>query len=204
MAERGIPVEDNTWSWERIARFLYEGAMLKRTYRTGYSFLGKGKETVAAHTFGVLLIGFVLASRIRGVDLDRVIRLCMVHDLPEARTGDANAVHKRYVTIDEDLAVEDMVRDLPVGGEIRELLREFEEGESLEARVARDADQLDMLLSLKEQMDTGSDDARIWIPHVKARLKTPEAMVLAEAMLSEHWAAWWMSELIGDQGPDGE
>ncbi len=196
-------MDENTWSWERIARFLYEGAMLKRTYRTGYSFLGKGKETVAAHTFGVVLIGFILGRKVNGVDLDRVIRLCLVHDLPEARTGDANAVHKRYVSINEDRAIEDMIRDLPVGEEIHSLLREFEGGETLESQVARDADQLDMLLSLKEQMDTGSDDARIWIPHVKARLRTSEALALADAMLSEHWAAWWMSELIGEQDPDG-
>ncbi len=187
------------WDLQRVARFLYEGAMLKRTYRTGYSFLGQGKETVASHTFGVMLIGFILAKQVKEADPNKVILMCLLHDLPEARTGDANAVHKRYVTIHEEKAIEDMVRDLPVGDEVSTLLEEYHKGETIEAKLARDADQLDMILSLKEQMDTGSKDARIWIPHVKARLKTKEAKALAEAMLDEHWAAWWMSELIGDR-----
>ncbi|MEF3168376.1 MAG: hypothetical protein K6360_03445 [Deltaproteobacteria bacterium] len=36
----------------RIARFLFEGSMLKRTWGTGYAFLGQGRESVAAHSFG--------------------------------------------------------------------------------------------------------------------------------------------------------
>ncbi len=183
--------------FKRLARFLYEGAMLKRTYRTGYSFLGRGKENVASHTFGVMLIAYVLARDTREADMEKVLQMCLFHDLPEARTGDANAVHKRYVTVHEDKAVKDMVRGLPGGEEISSLLEEFRAGESLEAMLARDADQLDMILSLKEQMDTGAADASAWIPQVRARLRTRKARELAEAMLSEHWASWWMSELAG-------
>ena len=179
----------------RLARFLFEGMMLKRTWRTGYAFLGQGRESVAAHTFGVMFIAYVL-SRVcdREVDLERLLLLCMLHDLPEARTGDANAVHKRYVTIHEDAAVKDMLAGLPGAGEIRALLEEWNRGESLEAQIARDADQLDMLLSLKEHSDIGSSDAMMWIPHVRARLTTPWGKELAESVLDEHWASWWMAQ----------
>ncbi|NDY43624.1 HD domain-containing protein [Dissulfurirhabdus thermomarina] len=185
-----------TGEWRRLARFLFEGAMLKRTWRTGYAFLGQGRESVAAHSFGMALIGWMLARRHGGADAARVIQLCLVHDLPEARTGDANAVHKRYVTLDEAAAVADMTRDLPGGGEIADLLAEWRAGETVEAALARDADQLDMLLSLKVHLDTGSPDAGRWIPHVRARLRTETGRALARAILEENWASWWMEELL--------
>ncbi len=185
----------------RLARFLFEGAMLKRTWRTGYAFLGQGRESVAAHTFGVALIGLVLASRFQEeLDLEKLLKLCLFHDMPEARTGDANAVHKRYVTRNEVAAARDLTRGLPGGNEVMELIEEFRAGSSLEAVIARDADQLDMIISLKEHMDTGSKDASVWLPHVEKRLVTSQARELAGAITSEHWAAWWMNELIGESG----
>ena len=39
---------------DRIAEFLFETMLLKRVHRTGYQFLGPGKESVAEHTFGVM------------------------------------------------------------------------------------------------------------------------------------------------------
>ncbi len=190
---------------QRIARFLFEGSMLKRTWRTGYAFLGQGRESVAAHTFGVMFFAFVLGRRFQEIDMERLLCMCLVHDLPEARIGDANAVHKRYVVRQEEKAVEDMIKGLPDGEFIAGLIEEFNRGESQEAVLARDADQLDMLLSLKEHLDTGSPDAAIWIPYVRQRLKSRPAQELAEKILDEHWASWWMSELLGDkyweQGP---
>jgi len=184
--------------WTRSARFLFEGSMLKNTMRTGYSFLGKGQESVAAHTFGMTLAAMVLARSRQGINMEKLLKLCLLHDLPEARTGDANAVHKLYIVIDEQAAVRDMVKGLPGGEEITELLDEYRRCETEEAILAHDADQIDMLLSLKEHYDTGSTDAALWMPHVMARLQTREAEALAEAILGEHWAGWWMRQLLGE------
>lgn len=171
--------------------------MLKRTWRTGYAFLGQGRESVADHTFGTMLMAFILAKGETNIDELKLLKLCLIHDLPEARTGDANAVHKRYVTRDEDKAVSHMTKDLSCGDEIATLFQEFQAKSSKEAVLAHDADQLDMILSLKMHLDTGSDDAMRWLPHVKRRLITPKAKALADAILQEHWACWWMNELIG-------
>ncbi len=179
-----------------LARFLFEGAMLKRIWRTGYAFLGKGQESVAAHSYGVTLIALMLANDMPGIDIERLLKLCIVHDLPEARTGDANAVNKLYVNIDEEAAVSDMVKGFDQAGFIAELISEYRKCESAEAVLAHDADQLDMLFSLKEHMDTGSEDASRWIPFVMARLKTKRARSLARALLKEHWANWWMERLL--------
>ena len=179
----------------RTARFLFEAMMLKRTWRTGYAFLGKGKESVAAHTYGMLVIAYMMSKlSTEPVNLERLLLLCLLHDLPEARTGDANAVQKKYLEIFEDRAIDHMTRGLLGGEEIKEVLKEWKAGVTLEARIARDADQLDMLVSLKEKMDQGSADAGMWISHVMKRLRTDCARRLARAILDEHWSSWWMEE----------
>ncbi len=179
-----------------LAKFLFEGAMLKRIWRTGYAFLGKGHESVAAHSYGVALIALMLANDMPDIDMEKLLKLCIVHDLPEARTGDANAVNKLYVKIDEEAAVSDMIKGLDRADFIAKLISEYRKCKTPEAVLAHDADQLDMLFSLKEHMDTGSDDASRWIPFVMARLKTKRARSLAKALLKEHWASWWMERLL--------
>ncbi len=191
----------NSEKREGAASFLFECSLLKRIMRTGYAFLGQGAESVASHTFGVAMAALMLVeiSPDRAeIDVEKLLKFCLFHDIPEARTGDANAVNKLYVRIDEDAAIRDMTEGRPGGGSIRKLLKEYREGKSPEARLVHDADQIDMLISLKEHLDTGSSDAAVWIPHVKARLRTAEALSLAESILDEHWSGWWMRQLIGD------
>ena len=125
-----------------IINFLFEAGMLKKTPRTGYQFLGSGQESVAEHTFRTAIIGYILSLEEK-TDPHKTILMCLFHDLPEARTGDHNYVNKNYVQIDEDKAVADMSRDLYFGDVIRDLTREFNQGATPEARISRDADQLD-------------------------------------------------------------
>ncbi|HFB83266.1 MAG TPA: HD domain-containing protein [Thermodesulfatator sp.] len=91
---------------------------------------------------------------------------------------------------------------MPFGDRIRELLSEYRTGQSREALLAHDADQLDMLLSLKEQQDLGNPYAPRWIKFVKRRIKTPEARRLAEAICETDWASWWLDKFVerGDEG----
>ncbi len=194
--------EDNQ-DMKRVARFIFEAAMLKRTWRTGYAFLGTGRESTAAHSFSTAFIAMLLGSMVPEADSNRLVLMALIHDLPEARTGDANAVHKLYVKRDEARAFRDAVEGLKCAGELLELYREYEEGRSLEARLARDADQIDMLISLKEQVDCGNPDAASWIPFVEKRLVTPEAKRLSASIRDTHWAAWWM-ESFDDSGYKGK
>ncbi len=176
----------------RLVNLMFEAAMLKRTFRTGYAFLGTGRESSAAHSFSTAFIAMLLGKMVPGADPCRLVLMALIHDLPEARTGDANAVHKLYVKRDEERAFRDAVDGLSFGHDLLALYREYEEGRSLEARLARDADQIDMLISLKEQLDCGNNNAAQWVPFVEKRLVTPEAKKLAERIKSSHWSAWWM------------
>lgn len=165
--------------------------MLKRTPRSGWQFLGAGSESVAEHTFRTTVIAYVLARMDGEADCGRVLELSLVHDLPEARTGDLNYVNQKYVTADEALAADDMSAGLPFGDELRGLLLEYRAAQSPESILAHDADQLEMLLELKEHMDRGIPGAADWTPFVLRRLRTDTARQLARRILDEDSASWW-------------
>lgn len=179
---------------KRIANFLFEAGMLKRTPRTGFQFLGSGAESVAEHVFRTVYIGYTLGHLAKDVDKERLMKMCLFHDLPEARTGDLNYVNKKYVTADEEKAVNDLAKTLPFGSEIRELIFEFMEGKTLEAKLAYDADQLEIILALKEYKDLGNTYADEWLSFAAKRLKTDIARELAETILETDSSLWWFSD----------
>jgi len=179
---------------KNIANFLFEAGMLKRTPRSGFQFLGTGAESVAEHIFRTSYIGYVLGKQAKNVNVDRLIKMCLFHDLPEARTGDLNYVNKKYVEANEKGAIEDLAQTLPFGNEIRELILEFIEGKTEEARLARDAYQLEMILALKEYKDVGNKYADEWLQFSLKRLQTDIARDLAKVILETDSSMWWFSD----------
>ena len=176
---------------KNIAHFLFELGMLKRTPRTGFQFLGSGAETVAEHIFRTAMIGYTLARLDGQADSGRVVLLCLFHDVPEARTGDLNYVNKKYVRADENRAVEDLARTLPFGDDYRALHAEFVARGTREALIAHDADQLEMILALKEHKDLGNRYADEWYPFSVRRLQTEVAKSLAETIWTTDSSRWW-------------
>lgn len=177
-----------------IADFLFEVGMLKRTPRSGFQFLGTGSETVAEHSLRAAVIGYVLARMSDQLNKERVVLMCLFHDLVEARTGDLNYVNKKYVKADEDSAVRDMTVNLPFGQEIRSLTQEFNDRKTPEAEAAHDADQIEMILQLKELGDLGNRYAPEWISAAVKRLRTDGGRRLARSILNTDFAAWWFKE----------
>jgi len=179
---------------KNLANFFFEVGMLKRTPRTGFQFLGSGAESVAEHSFRTAVIGYTLAMMDGQVDVGQVLQLCLFHDIPEARTGDLNYVNKKYVKVAEKQAVDDLARTLPFGKEYQRTMAEFAAGDSPEALLAHDADQLEMILALKEYKDLGNRYADEWYPFAVRRLKTDLARRLAETVWSTDSTRWWFDE----------
>lgn len=179
--------------YRKIIEFFFELGMLKKTPRSGFQFLGSGGESVADHSFRMAMIGFALARLDTNVDPFKVICMCLVHDLPEARIGDQNYVNKRYVTVDESAAMADLADSLPFGGELKSLLKEYRDSQTDEARLVHDADQLDLILELKEQSDLGNSYASKWIYFARQRLLTSTAKEIAEQILSTDSTDWWFN-----------
>jgi putative hydrolase of HD superfamily len=85
----------------------------------------------------------------------------------------------------------DLAKDLPFGDEILALSQEFKNGNSLEARLSRDADQLDLILELKEQLDLGNKYASDWLGYALERLHTESARKMAQEILETDSTDWW-------------
>ena len=176
---------------KRIADLLFEARMLRHIPRSGFQFLGAGRESVAEHVYSTTFIACVMARMHPELDGLKLVSLCLVHDLPEARTGDLNAVQKAYVRADESKAVADAFEGVPFGGELRALIEEYNAGASPEARLAHDADQISLILELKDLKDIGYRPPDDWLPHVLARLQTETGKALAQAVLDTRRDSWW-------------
>lgn len=176
---------------KRIAELLYEACFLKHLPRSGYQYLGTGKESVAEHVYCTMFIAFVMAQLEPDVDTQRLITMCLLHDFPETRTGDLNYVQKKYVNADEKSALSDALKDLPFGPEMENLITEYNAGETVEACLAHDADQLALIIDLQSLKDVGYQTPQTWLPHVEKRLKTQLGQKLANAISNENWDGWW-------------
>ncbi len=177
-----------------IVDFLFELMMLKRTPRTGYQFLGCGAESVAEHSFGVVALAFVLVRQNGEADLETTLRLALFHDLAEARTGDMNYMNKRYVKVDEESALKDAAAGLPFEEELIELWQQWRAQDTIEAKLAADADQLDMILELRRHQTMGSEQAADWLFYAEKRLKTAEGQALYRQITQGDPTAWWFEK----------
>ncbi len=177
---------------KEIAHLLFEAKILKEIPRSGYQFLGVGKESVAVHCFSTTFIGYVISQLESGIDALRLISMCLIHDLPEARIGDLNTVHKQYVAADESRALDDTVQGLAFGRNLKELINEYNEGKSREAQLAHDADQLALILELKDLMDIGYKPPNSWIENVIDRVKTETGRKIARAVMDTRRDDWWL------------
>ncbi|MDE2019031.1 MAG: HD domain-containing protein [Patescibacteria group bacterium] len=180
--------------YKPIADFLYEVGILAKTPRSGFHFLGSGHQSVAEHLNRVGYIGYVLAMLDGTVDPGEVVTLCLFHDLGEARTSDLNYVHQKYANADENKAIDDLSRTLPFGDHIRKMIKDLKERTRKEALLAKDADQLEWILSLKEQADAGNTRAKTWIPSAVKRLRTEAAQELAPVIQRTPSDDWWFSD----------
>jgi len=137
---------------------LIELQHLKLLDRTGWTLRGlpNGTESVAAHSFGVAVTAMLLADEIkaRGLEIDseRVLRMAVLHDWAETRVGDMPKTAAGYFGADarksaETRAFADIISALGTGrGEYETLYHDYEQRDSLEARVVKAADVIDLLV----------------------------------------------------------
>lgn len=177
-----------------LVNFIFETEMLRKTPRSGFQFLGSGSESVAEHVLSTIFIGYTLCKIEPSADEGKVLKLCLLHDLLEARTGDMNYVNKKYVAADEGKALAELTAPLFFGAEIQALLTEFKEKKTLESRIAHDADQLALIFQLKELGDLGNKYAGEWIAFAKKRLVTGPGARMADRVIETDWTEWWFQD----------
>src|SRR6266496_4449016 len=129
-----------------ILQFLYQAERLKNVYRTSWTSGGQ-QESVASHTWRLCLMALVFERSFPGIDIGRLLKICIVHDLGEAIGGDIPAIHQHSNAPKADQERKDLLvlrQQLPdvVKQDIVALWDEYEAAASSEARVAKALDKL--------------------------------------------------------------
>jgi len=131
-------------------------ARLKELRRTGWVERGvREPESVAAHSYAVALLSVLLAD-IRGLDAASAARMALLHDLPEAVTGDLTPEAKHRLGEEAEARERMVLEELAklMSPRVSELwLRDwkrYQRGEDEVARLVREVDKLEMGLQAAE------------------------------------------------------
>jgi putative hydrolases of HD superfamily len=117
-------------------------------------------------------------------DPARAAQFAVFHDTQETRIGDIPYVGRRYLQVATNEAVTaDQVAACPpaVARVLQDIVDTYEAQDTLEARVARDADKLECLIQVLEYRHQGYSGVQDWIDNCRATLKTTSAQQIADA-----------------------
>ena len=129
---------------------------------TRHCYTSNGRhESVAEHSWRMSLMAMLVGTEFPEADMDKVIRMCLIHDLGEAFTGDIPA----FVKTDSDSNKEEKLLDQwvqtlpePIRTEFAQLYAEMEALETLEARIYKAMDKLEAIIQHNES------DISTWLP----------------------------------------
>lgn len=135
-------------------------ARLKDNTRHSWTAGGR-RESVAEHCWRLTLMAFFMRDEFPEADMEKVLHMCLIHDLGEAFTGDIPVFNKTAEDeAEESRALAQWVEALPqpYRHEMAELYREMDAQETVEARIYKSLDKLEAVLQHNEApLDT-------WLP----------------------------------------
>ena len=130
---------------------------------TRHSYTSGGRhESVAEHSWRAALMAFFLRDEFPEADMDKVMRMCLIHDLGECFTGDIPAFDKTQAHEEtEEKLLNDWVSTLPepYATEMTELYQEMAERQTLEAKIYKAIDGLEAVIQHNEA------DIKTWMPN---------------------------------------
>ena len=184
---------------KRLANFLFEVGTMRKLLRIHRQTLLSDdiSDNIASHSYRVAIIAWVIAKEEKA-DLYKTLLMALLHDLDEVRSNDHNYVQKRYVKIYKDEIRKEQFGTLPFS-DFKELADEYEERNSLESKIVKDADLMDQILLLREYEWQGNREAVIWLygkgketenAQVK-NLSLQSSKKLAKAIYEVAPSEWW-------------
>jgi putative hydrolases of HD superfamily len=166
-----------------ILDFLRAAESLKTATRSGWTTTGQ-PESVAEHTWRLCLMAMVLRPAFPDVDFEKLVKICIVHDLGEAIGGDIPAPEQARrgasKSDDERRDLLTLLEPLPEAqrSEILGLWDEYESAKSPEARLAKGLDKLETILQHTQGANPADFDYRFNIGY--GRQHTDHHPVLVE------------------------
>ena len=143
-----------------LLEFLAMAEKLKCNTRHSYTSSGR-HESVAEHSFRLALMAYMVSDEVPEIDTDKVIRMCLIHDLGEAITGDIPSFEKTDSDeAAEDSAVSGFVNQLPEywKKQLGEMYSEMNELKTPEAKLYKALDKLEAVIQHNEA------DISTWLP----------------------------------------
>jgi len=180
-----------------LGSFFYEMSSLRTLPRSHKQTLLTSDESdnIASHIFRVSLISWFMAN-LEKADENKVLVMALLHDIEESRGGDQNWVYKKFVKVNEEKIRQDQLRNVPCGKETLDIIDEYDQRNSKESQIAKDADLLDQILLLKEYYWAGNKEAQDWL-HLDGKseqeklLSSSSAKMLAEEIKRQEPSFWW-------------
>lgn len=130
--------------------FIRHAESLKHTLRSAHTSHGR-HESTAEHTWRLCLMAMVFEPELVGIDMTRLLKICLIHDLGEAISGDTPAVEQgndpdKSARERADLQTLLAPLDAPRRAEFLALWDEYEHAASAEARLAKGLDKLETII----------------------------------------------------------
>lgn len=163
---------------QSITNFIFEMASLRRITRSHRQMIQGVNDNIGDHSFRVAIIGMMLAN-FEKCDENKVLKMCLFHDLEETRIGDANYINKQYVKRKKEEASRDQLEGLPIKEEILALLEEYYKRKTIESLVTKDADNLDQMVLQQEYFFKDDVNKKVWQKHTEKFLTTESAKKIA-------------------------
>ncbi|OGK26929.1 hypothetical protein A3C28_06265 [Candidatus Roizmanbacteria bacterium RIFCSPHIGHO2_02_FULL_39_9] len=148
---------------KRDLELLYEVGCLRFLQRNWRQFLNADFSNETEHSFRVAWIAMILASYEGVKNIGKVVQMALVHDVGESRSGDVHYISRLYTSRDEEMAVKDVFDGTVMEKEMIELWKEYEERKTIEEKIVKDADNLDVEFELKEQEVKGETLRKYWL-----------------------------------------
>jgi len=173
-----------------LVKFLEITGRLKRTPRAGWVEVGiRQPESVAGHIFRTSILCMVYAD-MEGLDQLKLLRMALIHDLPEAITGDLTPSKKTKESKEkEDAAINQILELLPKKQRKKYMTdwNEYQEGKTEEAKAVRQLEKLEMALQAKEYEKTKSTSQSLkrFIKSAEKAITLPEPKRLLSYILEE-------------------
>jgi putative hydrolase of HD superfamily len=159
-----------------LAKFFETAGELKRTPRSGWVEVGIRKpESVADHTFRTSILCMVY-SDLEGLDELKLLRMALIHDLPEAIIGDLTPTRKTTRSKEEENnAMNQILSLLPKKQREKYMTNwnEYQEGKTTEAKAVKQLEKLEMALQAKEY-----EKARLTKQSLKRFIKSAEEAIV--------------------------
>ena len=140
---------------------LHTAEKLKDTTRHCYTSGGR-HESVAEHSWRIALMAFFLRDEFPEADMDKVTRMCLIHDLGECFTGDIPTFRKTQADEDREASLlSNWVRSLPepYASDMTALYAEMDALSSQEAKLYKSIDKLEAVIQHNES------PISTWEPH---------------------------------------